>query len=115
VLRSLTVRGSGSTKQSINNDPRMKQLRDASERCPGGLQRAVQIGPRGWDQRTRAVGQYEQEHHFAPSLLPAKNLQLLALEGVMWTHDGDPLRVAVEVVVMGIVSCLPSTEFIISG
>lgn len=45
------------------------------------------------------------------AVLPAQDLQRPALEGVARAYDGYPFGVAVEVVVMGIVSYLSSTRF----
>ncbi len=110
-MRSLVVRvrSSESTKQSVGNDARTQQLQDGGERWWLSLKRPVEVSPRGWDKRARAVGQHEHEQKFAPSVLPAQYLQRLALEGVAPAHNGYPLGVPVKVVVMGSVSCLPST------
>ena len=75
----------------------------------------MEIGPRGGNQRARAVGQHEHEQQFAVPVLPAQNLQRLPLERVALAHDGHSLGVAIEVVVMGIVSCLPSGASTMSG
>jgi hypothetical protein len=74
--------------------------------------RPEKIGPRSRDQRARAVGQHEHQQQLAVPVLPAQDIQRPALERVALAHDGHPLRVAVEVMVMGIVSCLPSTASI---
>ena len=42
-------------------------------------------------------------------LAPAENLELTAVERVMWSDYRDSLRVAVKVLMMGIVSWFPST------
>jgi hypothetical protein len=49
----------------------------------------------------------------APPVCPPQHLQRLALEGVVLTDDGYAFGIAIEVVV-GSVSCVPSTRFLIS-
>jgi hypothetical protein len=45
---------------------------------------------------------------FAVVLAPAENLELLAVERMMRPSDRNPLRAAVKVLMMGIVSWFPS-------
>ena len=75
----------------------------------------MQVGPRGRDQRSCTIWQHEHEQQFTAPLLPPQDLQGLTLEGVSLTHDGDLFGVTVEVVAMGIVSCLPLTRSTMSG
>ena len=105
------LRGSESTEQSVGNEARAKQVREGGERCGLSVGRPVQVSPRSRDQRARAVGQHEHEQQLAASMLPAQHLQRPSLEGMTPADDGHALRVAVEMLVMGIVSCLPSTRW----
>jgi hypothetical protein len=118
-LWSLVVRSPESTQQSIDDAAGMEQLWKGSERCGlclGVLSvcNTVYVCPGRRDQGACAVRQYENKMQAAPAMGPPQHLQRLTLEGMAPPHDGYPIRVAVEVV-MGIVSCVPSTPSTMDG
>lgn len=71
--------------------------------------RGLQVGPDGRDHRACAVGQHEQELQAAVAMEPSRDFQRLAFERMAGTDDRYPLWIAVKVVVVGSMSCLPST------
>lgn len=111
-LPGLALRDLDSTKQSVHHGAGVQQLCDGGQCCRLSARRPVQIGPRRRDQRSCAVRQHEHEQQLTALVLPPQDLQGLTLKGVAPTHYGHPLGVAVEMVVMGIVSCVPSTAWI---
>jgi hypothetical protein len=76
--------------------------------------RWIKVGPCGGDQRACSIGQYEEKLKLLAILPPAQHLQQPALEGVVRPDDRYLRRIAIEVVV-GIVSTLPSTNWITDG
>ncbi len=92
----------------------MKQVGDGGEGVRLGLGCTLQVGPRRWDQRARAVRQYQDEVQLSASVCPPQQLKRPPLERVATPNDGHPVGVAVEVVV-GSVSGVPSTEYVTSG
>jgi hypothetical protein len=70
----------------------------------------MQVGPYRWHQYARSIRKHEHEQQFAVSMLPGNDFQRAPLERMAASYDGHPFGVAVEVVMMGIVSSVPSTE-----
>ena len=108
------VRSLDSTLQSIDEGAGTEQLPNGGQRCSlrvSGLggRRAIQIRPICRHQRARAVGQYEYEVQITSAMRPPEDCQRLPLKRMAPAHDGYPLRVALTLLVMGSVSCLPST------
>jgi hypothetical protein len=111
-----------STEESVNDDTGVKQLPDRARRqrstaqpliagtALSGLLPVVEIRPVRWNQRTRAIGQDEHEMQQAPAVGPPEHLQRFVLEGVVLTEDSYALGIPIKVVV-GSLSCLPSTRF----
>jgi hypothetical protein len=62
------------------------------------------------NQRAGSIRQDQDHMEGAPPVCPPQHLQRLALEGVVLTDDGYAFGIAIEVVV-GSVSCVPSTAF----
>jgi hypothetical protein len=75
----------------------------------------VQVGPRRWNQGPRAIGQHQEQVQTAVPMEPPQHFERLAFEGMLRSDDGHAFRIAVEVVVMGSVSCLPSITSTSSG
>ncbi len=71
----------------------------------------MQIRPGGGNPQPGAVREHEDELQLAMVGGGTEELQRLAIEGVTRPPDGDPLRIAVRVLVVGIVSCSPSTAW----
>jgi len=106
-LWSSGVRSSESTEQSVDDNAGGEQLPDGGQRWILSFTRdPVQIGPGGRDQRPGAVWQDDEQLHLSLSLLPSQHFQSLAVEGMALPGNGYSLRVEV---VVGSVSCLPST------
>jgi hypothetical protein len=115
-------RGVPSTQKSVDNRAGREQLRTGGEPWRLSLQFIgrrllwrVQIGPIGRDQRARAVGYHEQQIESTAPVTPAENLERLSLMGMPRTKDGYALRITIEVVVVGIMACLPLTELTTIG
>ena len=105
------ARSSESTEQSVDDTAGGEQLLHGGQRWILSFSRgAVQVGPGGGYQRSCAVWQHDEKLQMSLSLLPSQHLQSLAVEGMALPGEGYPLRIAVEVVV-GSVSCLPSTAW----
>ena len=112
---SFGARSSQSTEQSIDDGADPEQRSDGGQSCYlRGSRDAVQIGPDGRDQASGTVGQRDEHLQLPVSMLPSQHLQRLSLKRVARPEHGYPLGVAVEVVV-GSVSCLPSTPSITDG
>ena len=110
-LWSSGARSSESTEQSVDHHAGGEQLPKGGQRWILSFGRnAVQIGPDGRYQRSCAVLQHDEQVQLSLSLLPSQHFQSLAVEGMALPGNGHTLRVVVEVVV-GSVSCLPSTRF----
>jgi hypothetical protein len=71
------------------------------------LGRGGEIGPIGWDQRFTAIRQDQNQMQSTMPIDAPKNRKRLAFEGMAGTDNGDFLG---EVVMMGSVSCVPSTR-----
>jgi hypothetical protein len=122
---TLETRRCESTQERVNDSARVKQLGNRARsrcctagdmigRCVGRWPLVVQIRPGRRNQRSRPIGQYQHHLESAPPMCPPEHLQRFALEGVVLTEDGYALRIPIEVV-MGSVSCLPSTPWIMDG
>ena len=108
-------------KERVDDNAHVKQLADGAwspwrtagtmivgrAACGGVL--AVQISPVSRNQRTCAIGQDQHQMQRPSSMRPPQHLQRYALQRVALTDDRYAFRIAIEVVV-GSVSCLPSTK-----
>ncbi len=72
---------------------------------------AVEIRPGGGNPQARAVWHHEDQLKCAAVGGGAENFECLPVEGMAWAANGHPLRAAVTVLVVGIVSYSPSTRF----
>ena len=122
--RSLTIRCRESPQESIDDRARVKQLAEltGSSRCNGNAGSAiiryalsggflwVKIGPARRYQRACAIRQDQHQLQSAPSMRPTQHFEGLTQEGMVLTDDGDAVGIPIEVV-MGSVSCRPSTAF----
>jgi len=103
--------GLGSAEQTVDDSTSAQELCDGGQRCRlTCCRRLVQVGPGRRHTGAGPIRQDEDEQQISIEALPAEDLQLTALERVPGPDDGHPLRVAVEMVVVGIVSCVPSTR-----
>lgn len=69
----------------------------------------TEVRPRCGDQEAAAIWQHEHELQTAVALDPTEDLECPAVERVARTNEGGLLGAAI-VMVMGIVTCLPSIE-----
>ncbi len=108
----------------------VQQISYGAKRCERGRFRGcggIQVGPRSWDERTRTVGEDQNQVELAvPPHVgedqnqvelavpphPAQQRKRLALKRVTGSHDGDRGRIALEV---GSVLPLRSTRSITNG
>ena len=78
------------------------------------MRRVTQVSPGGRYQGARAVRKHEQEIKGSSTPRPSEDRELLSFEWMMIAEDGYGFGIAVEVVV-GSVSCVPSTTLTIPG
>jgi hypothetical protein len=114
--RSLAGRGLVPTEKSVNDRPGTEQLADrGKDRCTSGCCVRQSIGgrseicPGGRHQSAAAVGKDNQQLETATSIIPTQQLERLPFERMTASNNLNPLRVAIEMmVVMGSVSTIPS-------
>ena len=104
---------SEAVEESVYHGASVKQVFQGAEGCSGRCQegwcRGIQIGPIGRDQRFTAIRQDEQKKPSTFAMHRPKNSQRLVIEWMVGTDNRDPLG---KVLMMGSVSYVPSTEFI---
>jgi hypothetical protein len=89
----------------------MQQVRYGAKRCQRGCFTwcgRIQVSPGRWDERTRPIGQDQNEIQLAVAPHPAKQRERLALQRVAGSHDLDHGRIPLEV---GSVLPFRSTRF----
>lgn len=103
-------------EESVHDETRVDQLREASEDRPAIVRTREflllgggEVGPSRGNQRAGTVRQNNGQVQLAAALAPSKDLEYMPVKRMTRAYDRDPLRVAVEMVMMGSVSCLPST------
>jgi hypothetical protein len=102
-------------KECINNGACLKQLRHRGEDRRARRRRAIEIRPGGGNAQARAVREQEDQLEVALVRAGAEDRERLPVEGMAGTPDRHPLRVALKVLVVGIVSCSPSTKSIMKN
>ena len=102
-------------KECINNGACLKQLRHRGEDRRARRRRAIEIRPGGGNAQARAVREQEDQLEAALVSAGAEDRERLPVEGMAGTSDRHPLRVVIEVLVVGIVSCSPSGALIMDG
>jgi len=116
VADALIIRPGGVRVNDAGEDAAgVQQISYGAKRCERGRFRGcggIQVGPRSWDERTRTVGEDQNQVELAVPPHPAQQRKRLALKRVTGSHDGDRGRIALEV---GSVLPLRSTRSITSG
>jgi hypothetical protein len=107
--------GLRTAKERGHNGTRLTQLRHRGQDRWVWRGRTAKIGPGGGQAQARPVREHQDKLELTLVGDGAEDLQCVTVEGVAVTSDGHPLWVAVDVVVMGIVSCSPSTESTTTG
>jgi hypothetical protein len=99
-------------KECINNGACLKQLRHRGEDRRVWRWRAIETRPGGGKAQARAVREQEDQREVALVSAGAEDRKRLPVEGMAGTPDRHPFRVALSVLVVGIVSCSPSVSVI---
>jgi hypothetical protein len=109
-----------STQERVDDDAHPQQLRDGSERCISCVSAARRrrlvrdIGPRGGDQGSCSVRVHEHQVPRAAPMRPAEHGEGASFERMLPARHRHAFGQPVEVVVMGSMSCVPSTTSIIT-
>jgi hypothetical protein len=114
-LRAIGGENRQSTQEGVDDPAHVQQLHDGGERCfflvSTTRRRFIgdEICPRGGNQRSRAIRVHEHEVPRATPVLPTQDRERASFERMPPARHRDVLGEPVEVVVMGSMSCVPST------